>query len=215
MARITKVKQVTDRDMSILTDLGRCRVLSVAQLQKQYWPEAKERTCLERLARLEKAGYIQSLDISAEKPGYHLKVYYLDAKGRKEACGPVGLIKDNVFVHPGKLNEILHQVRTNNVYYTLSANERETYRIGDLIEKERGVSRGGGGVEVPDASYVSDDGNEIFVEADTGQYNSRQVRKKVSSFGDTKTVWVCPENRARFLQRHGARGEFLTYRVAG
>lgn len=213
MGRITKVKQLTDRDMSIFLDLGRCRVLSLEQIHKQYWPEAQKRTCLERMARLEKAGFIQSLDISAEKAGNHIKIFCLEVKGRNKVCGPAGLIKDNVFVYPGKLNEILHQVRTNNAYYALSDNEKKTYRIGDLIEKERGVNRGGGGVEVPDASYVSDDGYEVFVEADTGQYNARQVREKVASFGNVKTIWVCPSKRIGFLQRHGAVGIFMPYNL--
>ncbi|AEF95042.1 hypothetical protein Desca_2203 [Desulfotomaculum nigrificans CO-1-SRB] len=212
MAKITRAKQLTDRDRGILLDLARCRVLSLEQIKKEYWPKAKERTCLERLARLEKSGYLKSLDISAEKPGTHMKVFCLDNKGRREVCGPDGLDKDNVFITHGKQNEILHQVRTNQVYFRLSKTEKETYKIGDLLEKERGGGRrAAGGAEVPDAAYTSDEGEEIYVEADTGQYTGKQVKSKVSSFLGKKVVWVCPQNRENFLRKHGATGEFLTY----
>ncbi|CCO08848.1 replication-relaxation family protein [Desulforamulus hydrothermalis] len=210
MARITKAKQLTDRDRDILSDLARCRVLSLEQIKDQYWPKAKERTCLERLARLEKSGYLKSMDISAETPGQHMKVYCLDIKGRREVCGPAGLDKADVFITHGKQNEILHQVRTNQVYFRLSKTERETYKIGDLLEKVRGGRRAGG-AEAPDAAYTSDEGEEIYIETDTGQYTGKQVKSKVASFAGKKVVWVCPQNRVNFLQKHGARGEFLTY----
>lgn len=88
MARITKAKQLTERDKNILTDLARCRVLSANQLKSAYWPNAKERTCLERLERLKKAGFIKEHTISAEKAGQYMKVFYLDNKGKRWATGP-------------------------------------------------------------------------------------------------------------------------------
>lgn len=216
MAKITRAKQLTDRDMNILSDLARCRVLSSGQIKSAYWPEAKERTCLERLERLQKAGYVKELVIYAEKSGQWMKTYCLDAKGKKWATGPQGpsLSGKTVFTHPGKFNEILHQVRTNEVYYRLAAGERETYRIGDVLEKERGTYKGGQDA-VPDASYTSASGEEIYIEADCGSYTGKQVRDKVSSFADKKTIWVCPAGRKNFLYRHGARGEFSTYSTGG
>jgi len=215
LAKITKAKQFTDRDKSILTDLARCRVLSTNQIKNAYWPEAKERTCLERLERLQKAGFIKEQIVPGEKAGKYLKVFCLGDKGKKWATGPeCGLDKKTVFTHPGKSNEILHQVRTNSVYYRLSSNERATYKIGDVIEIERKVYKGGGGVEVPDATFVNDKGDEVYVEADTGSYTGKQVKQKVSSFGDKKTIWVCPAGRKSFLARHGANGEFFTYSTA-
>lgn len=211
MAKITKAKQLTDRDRDILIDLARCRVLSLDQIKAQYWPQAKERTCLERLARLEKSGYLKTTDISTEKPSNHMKVYCLDSKGRREVCGPEGLDKGDVFVTHGKQNEILHQVRTNEVYFHLSKTEKETYKIGDLLEKNRGGQWAASGAEVPDAAYTSDEGEEIYIETDTGQYNGKQVKSKVKSFLGKKVLWVCPQNRENFLKRHGAKGEFRTY----
>jgi len=210
-----KAKQLTLRDKAILTDLARCRVLSAIQLKNAYWPEAKERTCFERLERLKKAGLIQEQTISGERVGQYLKVFCLDAKGKKWATGPEGgHDPKKVFTHPGKSDEILHQVRTNEIYFRLSNSEKATWRIGDVIELERKTFRGGGGIEVPDASYISDEGDEIFVEADIGCYTSKQVRKKADSFADKKVLWVCPENRKSFLIKHGARGEFFTYGLA-
>lgn len=215
MAKITKAKQLTGRDKDILTDLARCRVLSSNQIKDAYWPKAKERTCLERLERLQKAGLVKEQTIPGEKAGQYLKVFCLDEKGKKWASGPeCGLDRKTVFSHPGKLNEILHQVRTNEVYYRLSDSEKETYKIGDVIEIERKSYKGGGGIEIPDASFINGEGDEVYVEADVGRYTAKQVKGKVSSFGDKKTIWVCPASRKGFLTRHGAKGEFFTYSTA-
>ncbi|OPX92605.1 MAG: hypothetical protein A4E53_00396 [Pelotomaculum sp. PtaB.Bin104] len=216
MARITKAKQLTDRDKGILTDLGRCRVLSSSQIKNAYWPEAKERTCLERLERLQKAGFVKEQTIYAEKAGQWMKVFCLDEKGRRFVTGPegTGLDRRTVFIHPGKFDEILHQVRTNEVYYQLSESEQLTYKIGDVIEIERETYRGGG-AGVPDASYISDEGEEVYVETDCGSYTGKQVREKVRSFKGKDTVWVCPAGREGFLANHGAKGEFFTYLTSG
>lgn len=211
MAKITKAKQLTDRDMEILTDLARCRVLSASQIKNAYWPVAKERTCQERLERLIKAGYLKEQTIPAEKTGQYLKVFCLDGKGKKWATGPEGPGLDwkKVFCHPGKSNEILHQVRTNEVYYRLDLNERATFKIGDVIEIEKKTYKGNGGIEVPDALYISDSGEEVYVETDVGHYTAAQVRSKAACFGETKTIWVCPGSRKGFLVKHGAKGKFF------
>lgn len=99
------------------------------------------------------------------------------------------------------------------MYFKLSEKERTTYRIGDVIEIERKVYKGGGGVEIPDASFISNNGDEVYVETDTGSYTGKQVESKVNSFGDKRTIWVCPDGRKGFLERHGAKGEFFTYSI--
>ena len=215
MARISKAKQLTDRDKNILTDLARCRALSMNQIKNAYWPDAKERTCLERLERLKKAGFIGERTIPGEKAGHYMRIYHLEEKGKRWATGPeCGLDRKKVFTNPGKSNEILHQIRTNEIYYRLSEGARATYKIGDVIEIEKKVYKGGGGVKVPDASFIDDEGKEVYVEADVGSYTAKQVREKVRSFGGTKTIWICPTGRKGYLKRHGARGEFFAYSIA-
>lgn len=137
-------------------------------------------------------------------------------KGQKWATGPQGPVLDGktVYAHPGKFNEILHQVRTNEVYFSLSKGERETYKIGDVLEIEKGTYKGGSDV-VPDASYMDESGEEVYIETDCGSYTGKQVRDKVNSFGGKKTIWVCTAGRKNFLYKHGARGKFFTYPTAG
>lgn len=216
MAKITRAKQLTDRDKGILTDLARCRVLSSSQIKNAYWPEAKERTCLERMERLQKAGYVKELTIYAEKAGQWMKVYCLDEGGKRWAIGPEGpgLDRREVFTRPDKFSEVVHQIRTNKVYFTLSKTEKETWRIGDVLEKDFKTWEKGS-PKVPDAMFVNDKGEEVYVEADCGSYTAKQVREKAGSFGDKKTIWVCPAGRKGFLIKHGARGEFFTYSTAG
>ncbi|WP_245779831.1 replication-relaxation family protein [Desulfoscipio geothermicus] len=216
IARITKAKQLTDRDKAILTDLARCRVLSFGQVKNAYWPAAKERTCDDRLKQLQKAGYIAEHMANAEKPGTFMKVYSLDTKGKRWVTGPQGpgLDRSIVFTHPGKADEIVHQVRTNEVYFGLSDDEKETWRIGDALEIEHDVFSGNTGLVVPDASYVSEEGEEIFVETDCGKYTPAQIREKVDGFAGKNVVWVCPAGREQTLAKYGAAGEFVTYRIA-
>ncbi|WP_242868719.1 replication-relaxation family protein [Desulfotomaculum copahuensis] len=208
-----RAKQLTVRDKNILTDLARCRVLSVNQIRDAYWPAAKERTCTDRLEQLEKAGYLKGHTVGAEKPGTFMKIYCLDTKGKRWATSPEGpgLDRSIVFIHPGKSNEVIHQIRTNQVYFRLSESEKATWRIGDALEIEHGVFKGGSGMEVPDASYTSETGEEILVETDCGKYTPTQIKEKVSGFAGRKTVWVCPAGREFTLTKYGAQGEFLTY----
>jgi hypothetical protein len=140
---------------------------------------AKERTCRERLEQLEKAGYITSQAVQGNQPGASLVVFHLTNKGRRWATGPEGpgLDRSIVFETAGKADEIIHQVRTNDVYFALSKMEQATWRIGDTLEIERGVFQGGG-ISIPDASYVSDDGGEVLVETDCGSYTAAQIRGK-------------------------------------
>lgn len=215
MARITKAKQLTERDRSILTDITRCRAVSFEQIKATYWPEAKERTCQERLMRLEKAGYIKVTTVPAEKPGAFMEIYSLTTKGKNWAAGPEGpgIDRKMIFSNPGKENEIIHQIRTNQVYFTLSDSEKSTWIIGDALEIKHN-SHKGNKEEFPDASYSSDsDGEEVFVETDCGKYNAKQIRQKVAAFTGKKTIWVCPDGREKTLIRHGAKGDFFRYKI--
>jgi hypothetical protein len=199
--------------MSILTGLARCRVLSLEQVKAAYWPSAKERTCRERLEQLEKAGYITLQTVQGDQPGISLPVIHLANKGKRWATGPdgPGLDRSIVFETAGKADEIIHQVRTNDVYFTLSKMEQATWRIGDALEIEQGVFQGGSNASIPDASYVADDGGEVLVETDCGSYTAAQIREKVTSFSGKRSVWICPAGRDRTLRRYGVAGEIRTY----
>jgi DNA-binding Lrp family transcriptional regulator len=210
-----KAKTLTIRDMSILTDLARCRVLSLEQVKVAFWPSAKERTCRERLEQLEKAGYIASQTVQGDQPGASIEIFYLANKGKRWATGPdgPGLDRSIVFETAGKADEIIHQVRTNDVYFTLSKTEQATWRIGDALEIERGVFQGGG-VMVPDALYIAGDGGEVLevlIETDCGSYTAAQIREKIAAFSGKKSVWICPSGRDRTLRHYGVAGEIRTY----
>jgi len=209
---VAKTKSLTDRDMSILTDLARCRVLSLGQVKAAYWSSAKERTCRERLEQLEKAGFIASQTVQGDQPGASIEIFHLANKGKRWATGPdgPGLDRSIVFETAGKADEIIHQVRTNDVYFTLSKMEQATWRIGDALEIEHGVFQGGGAM-VPDASYIAGDGGEVLIETDCGSYTAAQIREKVAAFSGKKSVWICPAGRDRTLRRYGVAGEIRTY----
>ncbi len=208
-----KAKSLTIRDMSILIDLSRCRVLSLDQVKTAYWPSGKERTCRERLEQLEKAGYFASQTVQSDQPGASIEVFHLASKGRRWVTGPEGpgLDRNIIFETAGKADEIVHQVRTNDVYFTLLEIEKATWRIGDALEIEHGVFQGGSDTSIPDASYVADDGGEMLIETDCGSYTAAQIREKVAAFAGKKSVLICPAGRDRTLRRYGVAGEIRTY----
>ncbi|TDA70188.1 MAG: hypothetical protein D9V47_02120, partial [Clostridia bacterium] len=193
-----KAKQITIRDQAILTDLARCRVLSFEQLKNAYWPKAKERTCRERLERLEKAGYLaRAVAPPGERPGNALEAYYLRAKGRRATGAP------RLFLTPGNAEEVAHQVRANQVYFELTEEEKATWTVGELLEAK--------GRQAPDARFVSQDGEVVYVEADTGHYKRHQVLEKLAAWGGTRQVWVCLAGRREgFLRSCGVK-EVRTY----
>lgn len=198
MSRITKAGMLTERDTAILTDLSRLRLASFEQIKREYWPHAKDRTCEERLLRLEKAGYLHQATVPAETPGRTVDVYYLGEKGRRETGAP------SLFARGGNLAEAIHQVRANEIYFSLSEKEKATWTIGEVLEAE--------GRKVPDASYVAESGEAVYVEADTGSYKRHHVEEKLRDFGSTSTIWVCPEGREHFLRGCGVAGRIVTYR---
>ncbi len=199
--------------MAILTDLARCRVLSLDQVKEAYWSTAKERTCRERLEQLEKAGYVASQTVQGDRPGVALGVFHLAKKGKHWATGPEGpgLDRNIIFETAGKADEIIHQVRTNDVYFTLSNTEKATWRIGDALEIVHGVFQGDSNASVPDALYIADNGVEVLVETDCGSYTAAQIREKVAAFSGKNSVWICPAGRDRALRQHGVTGEIRTY----
>lgn len=93
---------------------------------------------------------------------------------------------------------MVHQIRANDIYFSLSEIEKATWVIGDVLEKTTGR-------QAPDASYVSDDGEVVHVEVDTGHYKRHQVLEKLGAWSNTRQVWVCPTGREQFLRRCGVR----------
>lgn len=201
-----KAKSLTERDKAILSDLTRCRVLTDTQIHRAYWPAAQERTCTDRLSQLEKSGYITSKVAQGEKPGDYLNVYSLSTKGKKWATSPEGpgLDVSIVFASPGKINEIAHQIRTNDIYFTLSLGERDSWRIGDALEIEHNAYAKGNSYVAPDASFFNNNGKEIYIETDIGNYRSSQIKAKVGAYRGKNVTWLCPEYREKTLRRYGA-----------
>lgn len=67
--------RLTERDLRLFGYIGQTGLASQAQLHHAYWPHAQRQTAVDRLARLEKAGYLRSLTTSAR--GARETCYYL------------------------------------------------------------------------------------------------------------------------------------------
>lgn len=76
-----KAKVRTQRDDDLLRWVGRGGIASIAQLHQQFWPQAKEQTCRDRLLQLEKASWLKSEYTDTRKHGTPELVFYLTRQG--------------------------------------------------------------------------------------------------------------------------------------
>src|SRR5690242_14045350 len=63
------VKQLTDRDMSVLEWAGRAGIAAMDQVANRFWPQRSLRTAEERVRRLARAGYLEVHTCDLRRPG--------------------------------------------------------------------------------------------------------------------------------------------------
>lgn len=81
--RVARAKKATERDFELMKWIGTNGVASFKQLLTVFWPEAKERTCQERLLQLEKAGWIERHYVDTSRKRGE-QVYSLTKRGAQE-----------------------------------------------------------------------------------------------------------------------------------
>lgn len=164
-------------DRSFLKDLSRVGIIDAETASRHSYSHLKNGS--ERsLQRLEDAGLIQSKKIVQNNKVY--KTYTFSSKEVARAWG--GNIP-NI----GSRRMEFHELVTSRLYYKLD--KPTDFRIAsDFVKHDELLC----GDSLPDAMYSNDDGEIVFVEADSGHYSKTQISKKMRQWSNFKQVWGQP-----------------------
>ncbi len=208
----TKAKVVTDRDLKIMRLLGTDGVSNLKTIQERFWPEAKVRTCRERLAQLEKAGWIESQFVDT-KGNKDMLVFTLSSKGAKEHFSQPE--RKFMITKLPAYNEVHQQLMAQQARFRLEErlkdcgqelagwlNERQLRSQARLHQKP-GTRAWGALPGIADAQAVilNPHTGEIVnqnIEVD-GAYYGKVLRGKIAGIARAgiSTIWVTTPDRAK------------------
>ena len=164
------------RDVLLLTDIFRCRVLSEEQLMELGKSRGYKsiKHMLERLRKLVENNILVCKQVVVF--GKRTRVYGLTSE---YLVAFFGFSKQRNIPSSSSL---LHYLTTNDYYvYALSDKERATWCIQDDIIGED---------EKPDAIYISNEGEKVFVETETGNYSKQILNRKEVSWRGKRVIWL-------------------------
>lgn len=176
--------RLSDADKSFLKDLSRVQLISSDLADKNHYSHLKGASG-RSLERMEKAGLITSKQLH-QKNGVPLKIYQFADKSIAGAFGgklPV----------TGAKRTDLHELMTSRAYFELG--RPDTFKLATHFSKGEIAACGS---MRPDAIYTdTSTGEMVVVEADSGNYNKKQIKDKVARWraaGLTKQVWAQPSH---------------------
>lgn len=181
LTRITGDENIKVRlskaDRTMMQDLAKVGILDVetaSRFHYQHLKNGSERS----LIRLEKAGFIKSTHVVSG--GFKVKAYTFSSKEIARAWGgqlPV----------IGARRMEYHELVTSRIYFELD--KPKDFRLAhELTESDLMLC----GEIRPDAIYTNEEGEVVFVEADSGHYTKTQIRKKMLNWQSIKQVWGQP-----------------------
>jgi len=172
-----KPVRLLDADRAFMRDLAKLGILDVDIANKNHYSHL--RSGAERsLERLEKAGFIKSENTVANRQ--RVKVYTFASKEISKAWGgDIPII--------GCRRSHYHELITSRLYYELG--QPEDYRVaGNFTDQDISFCNNA----KPDAMFTNEDGEVVFVEADSGQYTKNQIRSKMMKWQRQPQVWGQP-----------------------
>ncbi len=206
-----KAKVATERDLEIMRLIGTDGVADLKTLHEKFWPQAKERTCRERIAQLEKAGWLQShfADIRDKKG---IQVFTLTPKGARKHFNQVE--RKFMITKLPAFNEVHQQLMAQRARLALEEqlkerglalagwNNERKLRSQARLQQHPGTRAWGGLTGVADALAVvyNPSNGESFeqnIEID-GQYYGKMLRNKIAGIVSCgkSTLWVTTPDRA-------------------
>jgi DNA-binding PadR family transcriptional regulator len=202
--------KIMEHDLEVLKFIGKGGLASHSQVHAKFWPIAKEQTCLERLEKLQKAGYLKSQLIDIVNPKRE-KIYLLTPDGSKLFSRA---IQDRFFKNVTN-SEIKQQLLAQDALLRL---EKEWAEQGKVIvnwkherelkselshQQRKGIDTRQ--VEVGDAqATVRDDATgeiyQVEIEVD-GEYYGKMLNGKIDRFAASNkpTIWVTTPDRAKMI----------------
>jgi hypothetical protein len=164
-----------------LADLAKVNVISESLASLHFYAHRKTGAG-QTLKRLVNAGIVDRRAIYT--PTGREYVYSFSSQRAAQAWGGV-YQKSNIN------RSDFHELLTARAYFELG--KPTDFRCANQFKNED-VFAGLSVVNrtLPDAVYTDSNGHTVFVESDAGHYTTRQIRDKMSAWGDVKQVWVQP-----------------------
>lgn len=172
-----KAVRLLDADRAFMRDLAKLGILDTDIASQQHYAHLK-RGAARSLERLENAGFIKSENIVANRQ--RIKVYTFASKDLSKAWGgDIPII--------GCRRSHYHELITSRLYYELG--QPEDFRVaGNFTDQDIAFCHNA----KPDAMFTNEDGEVVFVEADSGQYTKNQIRSKMMKWRHQPQVWGQP-----------------------
>lgn len=211
-----KAKVVTERDFKIMRLLGTDGVSNLKTIHEKFWPQATVRTCRERLAQLEKAGWLESHYVDTR----HFKnelVFTLTPKGAKQHFNEVE--RKFMITKLPAYNEVHQQLMAQRARFLLEGQLREQglelagwnnerkLRSQARLQQHPGSRAWGalGGVADAQAVIVNPANgatNLLNIEVD-GAYYGKVLHNKIAGIASAgnSTIWVTTPDRVSRISK--------------
>ena len=181
--------KLSEADRDFLRDLSRVHIIDEKDADNTHYQDRKT-PASRRLDRLCEAGILEKVKVGQPGRGRFNAYTFSTSK-------VATLFKGKRIVTTGRRNA-LHEVITSRLYFAVGRpesfkvesnfndEEKKVFKLASPSITERMSS-------IPDALYYDSSNNMVVVEADSGQYNKRQITSKQNAWKDFKQVWGQPE----------------------
>ncbi len=174
-------------DREFLRDLSRVHVIDEKDVSAFHYNDRKNPS--RRLERLCEVGVLEKIKVG--QPGRGRFNAYIFSSDK------VAALFGGKKLETASRRNALHEVITSRLYFTLG--RPETFTVESQFSKRQkdlfklnAPSLTDRMSAIPDATYLDGNGEIVVVEADSGQYNKRQIISKQMAWKGYKQVWGQP-----------------------
>ena len=183
-------------DHAFLTDLQRVRIIAETDANNTHYSNRKT-TASKRLNKLVEAGLLKKLEITVPGQGVLGAYSFADEHVAAKYSSKMPNIS--------RMRNGHHELIVSRLFF--AEGRPDTFKIeADFCDADMEVFRRAGEsvseMATPDAMYLSVHGEPVVIEADSGQYNSTQIKNKVSAWAGFKQVWGQPRVRKSAVENY-------------
>lgn len=179
--------RLLNADRSFLSDLARVGFIDEAVAANVHYAHLKSGAS-RSLSRLEKAGLVRPRWV--RQKGERIRAWTFAADELAKAWGgqlPV----------TGSTRSEYHELLVSRLYFELG--RPEDFRVAAAFTADDIAFCG---TIKPDAMYTSDDGEMVYVEADSGHYTRSQIQKKMNRWQGIRQIWGQPARPTAPIGQH-------------
>ncbi len=181
--------RLSSDDKAFLRDLAKVRLISEDDADATHFAQRKTKAS-KRLDKLVEQGLLSRKEITIPGKGV-VKAYTFGSEDVAKSLGSK-LPKVN------RMRNAYHELIVSRLYFAEgrpASFKIEAEFTNSDIESIRQEGQSISEVARPDALFTNAQGQVVVVEADSGQYNSTQIKEKINSWKGFPQVWGQPEQR--------------------